>query len=203
TGGHRPAVGRKALHDKHQVTVGEAGRDAVAYVVGPDLDHGPRLRPRPVQPPRDVQALPQHGAPAARQEAVVGQRVRVARDAAGAGGDVHERAGRRHVAVLTLLPLAAGRAVEPLAVSAVNVDAEDRALVAGRTVTALAVERCVDVLAAVDVVERAEEELPCGGAEQGQAEPPVRQADLPGDAGDLVTVVAVDAPGGGPPGAAQ
>src|SRR5262249_35725799 len=83
------------------------------------------------------------------------------------------------------------------------VDAEDRALVAGRTVTTLPVERRVDVLAPVDVVERAEEELPFGGAKQGQAEAPVRQADLSGGVRDLVAVVAVRAPGGGPLGAAQ
>src|SRR5207245_11669392 len=126
------------------------------------------------------------------EEAVVGQRGGVALDAAVAGGDVTHAAGRRHVTGLALLAGAAGGAGLPLGIGGVDGDAEDGALVARGAVAAVAVQRRAGVLAAVHVVERAEEELPFGRAQQPQVEAAVRDAEPPvADARDLVAVIAV------------
>src|SRR5205823_2933159 len=89
------------------------------------------------------------------------------------------------------------RALPPLRVGAVDVDAQHRALVAAGAVAALALEGAVNVLAAVHVVQRAEEQLPPRGPQQVVEVRAVRQAGLPAaGAGDLVAEVAVDPLGG-------
>src|SRR5262249_22571551 len=147
-------------------------------------------------PCRQAQAAAQHLLAAAGEEAVVDQRPRVALDAALAGGDVGQGAGRAHVAGLARLAAPPRGGLAPLAVGAVDVDAEYYPLVAGGAVAAVLVEGGVGVLAAVHVVERAEEELSLRGALQGQFVAPVGQAEFPlALATDLVAVVAVDAAG--------
>src|SRR5262249_51351955 len=78
----------------------------------------------------------------------------------------------------------------PFAVGAVDAHPEDDSLVARRTVAAFLVHRSVGILAAIDVVERAEEELSLPRALKPQAEAPVRQAvHAGGGVGDLVAEV--------------
>src|SRR4051794_15843822 len=106
---------------------------------------------------------------------MVAQRERLAPDAAAARGDVVHPARRLHVAVLAVPPLSPGRAVQPFRVRRVDRHAEHYPLVTGGTIAAVAIERGVRILPAVDVVERPEEQLPTrGGPEQLQQEPPVR-----------------------------
>ena len=66
--------------------------------------------------------------------------------------------GREAGASLAALP--ERQAVAPFGIGAVDVDAEDDALVARRTIAAVAVKRRKRILAAVHIVERAEEQLP-------------------------------------------
>ena len=175
------------------MAVDEAGGNAVAGPLDAHLDEYPRPRTLAAEGRGHLQALAKHVRATAAEEAMVAERPGIAFDAALTGSDVGHAAGRLHVAVLTVQTVAPGRAIEPFAVSAVNVDAKNDALVTGGAVAAVLVESGVGVLAAVHVVEGAEEELALAGAQQIELVAAVAQAEraLP-VTDDLVAVVAVD-----------
>ena len=72
-------------------------------------------------------------------------------------------------------------------------DAEDDTLMARGAKATVTHEGRVDILAAIDIVERAEESLPFARTGEAKAIAPVGEADLsPGGAGNFVAKVAVD-----------
>src|SRR5262249_4557355 len=105
--------------------------------------------------------------------------------------------GRFHVAVLAVPAGPAGGTGQPLRVGGVDRHAEHDPLVARGTEPAVALEGRVTVLAAIDVVERPEEQITRPRTQQAQGAGAVGQAgQAVGGAGDLVAEVAVDALGG-------
>src|SRR5262245_32307142 len=127
---------------------------------------------------------------------MIAERLRIALDAAVAGSNVGHLAGRGRVAGLARLPLFPGGAVQPFGVGAVNVDAENRSLMAGSTVLTVAIERGESVFAAVNVVERTEEQLALAGPQEIQVEPAMGEADLAvAHIRDFVAVVTMHAAG--------
>src|SRR5262249_43155286 len=185
----------EALDDEEQVPINKAGRNALPHALGTQRHVGAyRIHLSP-QRRREADTVAEHRLVTAGEKEMVAERQWVALDAALAGREVGHRPGWAHVAVLAVLAALARWTVAPLAVGAVDVNAEDHAFVAGGAVAAVLVEGGVGVLAAVNVIERAEEQLFAGRrAAQielvvtvGVAEPAAAIA------AHLVAVVTVDA----------
>src|SRR6266540_2288943 len=125
--GYRLARVVEALDDEEQVSINEAGRNAVSGALGSHRYLGPHHVRSSRQHRRQVDTATQHLLAAAGEKAMIAKRRWVALDAALAGRDVGHLPGRAHVAVLAVLAALARRAFAPLAVSAVDVNAEDHA----------------------------------------------------------------------------
>src|SRR5437868_11845211 len=102
---------------------------------------------------------------------MTGERVGIARQAAMARRQIGHLPRRGHVTALALLALGPCRALEPFGIRTVDLHAEDGPLMARGAIAALPVNRGKDILATVDVVQRAEEELAARRPQQLQAEP--------------------------------
>src|SRR5262247_3441872 len=104
-------------------------------------------------------------------------------NAASPGSDIRP-AGGDHVTILALLALDPGRALQPLAVCAVNVNAKDNAFMARGAIATVLVKPRSSIFAAVDVIQRTEKDLlrrlVLVRPQQLQAEPPVRPANATG-----------------------
>src|SRR5262245_47997194 len=121
----------------------------------------------------------------------------VAVDASLARGNVRQSPGRRHVARLALLPLAARRACQPFGIGRVNGHPENDPFVTGGAVAAVAIQGTIRkrFAGALRVIKGPKEKLPPRGSQKSVPESAERQAALI-DRGtrNLVAIIALDAP---------
>src|SRR5262249_16954349 len=107
----------------------------------------------------NMQTAPQHLGLAWSEEAMIPQCPRIALDAALARSDIGHFFRRRHVTRLAVLSFLSSRTLQPFRVSGVNRNSKDTASMTGSAIPPLAEKGRKGILAPVDVIEGAEEDL--------------------------------------------